>query len=186
MRAHEQDLMMLLLDLAVIAACALAVGGLARRLGQAVVLGEIVAGLMLGPSLLGLFPGDLPAALFPDDVRPALSAIAQLALMLFMFGVGFEVDLGRLRRARAIAARTTAAVIVIPVIAAICLAPALLAGDPPPGAGVGSGHFVAFIAIMLTVTAFPVLARMLDEAPWGRAAVCTLALLVAAATDFVA
>lgn len=177
---------MLLVDLAVIAACALAVGGLARRLGQAVVLGEIVAGLMLGPSLLGLFPGDLPAALFPQDVRPALSAIAQLALMLFMFGVGFEVDLGRLRRARAIAARTTAAVIIVPVIAAVCLAPALLDGNTPRVAGVGLGHFMAFLAIVLTVTAFPVLARMLDEAPWGRGEVGTLALLVAAATDVVA
>lgn len=185
--AQDEILAMLLLDLAVIAACALALGAIARRLGQAVVLGEIVAGLVLGPSLLGLFPGNLPDLLFPHDVRPFLTSIAQLALMLFMFGVGFEVDIGRLRQLRGEAVRMTAAAILVPVGAAICVAPALMAGHPPPaGHGVTLVHFAAFLGIVLSVTAFPVLARMLAESSYGDGPIATMALLVAAATDLVA
>jgi Kef-type K+ transport system membrane component KefB len=184
---QDEVLAILLADLALIAVCALALGALARRVGQPVVLGEILAGLMLGPSLLGLLPGDLPGFLFPADVRPFLSVIAQLALVLFMFGVGFEVDLGQMRRLRGDTMRTAGAAILVPAVAALGLAPALMAGHPPPaGDGVSVVHFTAFVAIALSVTAFPVLARMLAEASYGRERLGTLALLVAAATDLAA
>src|SRR5260370_11696581 len=58
-------------------------------------MAEIVVGIMLGPSLLGLLPGDLTARLFPPAVRSDLSAVAEISILLFMFLIGWEMDLGQ-------------------------------------------------------------------------------------------
>lgn len=175
-----------LFDLAIVTGCALLLGIAARRVGQAVVIGEIVAGLMLGPSLLGLLPGDLPALLFPESARPMLSVVAQIALVLFMFGVGFELDLDRLKRAGRNTRRTVAGSLVVPAVAGVALAPALWAAHPAPGEAVGFVHFAAFIAIVLGVTAFPVLARLIAESRLRHDRLGPLALMTAASTDLVA
>ncbi|MEU7554378.1 cation:proton antiporter [Streptomyces sp. NPDC044571] len=70
---------------------------LAQRLRQPAVMMEIIAGLALGPSLLGLLPGRPADLLFPADTRPLLQALAQLGLVLFMFGVGYQFDVAQLR-----------------------------------------------------------------------------------------
>lgn len=184
--ADRGMLAMLLVDVALIAGCALLLGGAARKLGQAVVLGELVAGVLLGPSLLGLLPGDVPAWLFPGEVRPYLSALAQLALVLFMFGVGYEVSLSSLRRMGINAGRITLASMAIPCAAAVAVGPVLLAAYPPPLAGVTAVQSVAFLAIVLSVTAFPVLARMLTDFGYATTQLGRLALLIAAATDMIA
>src|ERR1700759_372921 len=80
-------------DLAVVMIAARLVGRLFVRLGQPAVGGEIIAGLLLGPTFLGTFPGHLDPRLFPTDVRPFLTVLANLGLILFMFIVGLEVDL---------------------------------------------------------------------------------------------
>ncbi|MBM3684204.1 MAG: cation/H(+) antiporter [Actinobacteria bacterium] len=88
----------LLVCLVIVLALGRVVGAACRKLGQPVVIGEILAGIALGPSLLGLLPGDLDTLLFPETVRPYLKLVAQLGLVLFMFIVGLEVDLDVVRR----------------------------------------------------------------------------------------
>lgn len=88
-----------LLGLAVLLAVAYVFSRLAQRFHQPVVMGEIVAGIALGPSLLGLLPGDLSHLFFPPAVRPFLQVIAQLGLVLFMFGVGYRLEIAHLRGA---------------------------------------------------------------------------------------
>jgi Kef-type K+ transport system membrane component KefB len=186
--AGSQDVLLatLLLDLAIVAGCALAFGALARRIGQAVVVGEIVAGLLLGPSLLGLLPGNLDALLFPHDVRPYLQMLANVALVLFMFGIGFEVDIERLRRSGRAALRVAAASVLVPLVAAVAIAPALWAVHPPVVGGVSAIQFAAFLGIVLSVTALPVLARVLADARLLETPLGSLALVIAAMTDLVA
>lgn len=176
----------LLFDLAIVAGCALALGALVRRVGQAVVVGEIVAGLLLGPSLLGLLPGHLDTLLFPDDVRPYLQVLANVALVLFMFGIGFEVDIERMRRSSRTAVRIASASMLIPLLAAVAIAPAVWAAHPPSVDGVTAVQFTAFLAIVLSVTAFPVLARVLADSRLSDTPLGRLALVVAAMTDVVA
>ncbi|MCA1568885.1 MAG: cation:proton antiporter [Chloroflexi bacterium] len=183
---QDAQLAILLLDVAIIAGCALVVGSLARRLGQAVVVGEILAGLLLGPSLLGLLPGHLDMILFPTEVRPYLQALASIALVLFMFGIGFEIDLERIRRSGAAALRITTASVVGPLIAGAAISPLLWAAHPPATDGVTQLQFGAFVAIALSVTAFPVLARVLAETGLSDTPLGSLALLVAAMTDLIA
>jgi len=186
--ASAQDALFatLLLDLAIIAGCALAFGALARRVGQAVVVGEIGAGLLLGPSLLGLLPGNLDALLFPDDVRPYLQVLANVALVLFMFGIGFEVDIERVRRSGRDAVRVASASVLLPMAAGVAVAPALWAAHPPLVEGVTVVQFAAFMAIVLSVTALPVLARVLADARLSHTQLGSLSLIVAAMTDLVA
>jgi Kef-type K+ transport system membrane component KefB len=99
----------LMLCLVIVLALGRVVGAVSRKLGQPVVIGEIIAGIALGPSLLGLFPGDLDTLLFPESVRPYLKLVAQLGLVLFMFIVGLEVDLDVIRKSgrRAVAISLT-------------------------------------------------------------------------------
>ena len=184
--AQDELLAVLLLDLAIVAACALALGALARRIGQAIVVGEIAAGLMLGPSLLGLLPGDIDGLLFPEDVRPYLQVLASVALTLFMFGVGYEIDLGRVRRSSRAAARVASASVLLPTLAAIAITPALWAAHPPPVKGVSAIELGAFLAIAFSVTAFPVLARILTDTGLSKTRLGSLALVIAAMTDLVA
>ena len=94
----------ILVDLAVVVAFGSMLARLAVRFGQPPVVGEIVAGILLGPSLLGALPGGLTNRLFPQAERPFLGVLANIGLVLFMFGVGHEIDLRRLRRASSAAA----------------------------------------------------------------------------------
>ena len=91
------------LDIALVIVVARLVGRLFVRFRQPAVIGEIVGGIVLGPSVLGLLPGNLPQVLFPADVRPHLTVIAQLGLVLFMFIVGLEVDLRLIQSRRRVA-----------------------------------------------------------------------------------
>jgi K+:H+ antiporter len=185
--AQDALLATLLLDLAIITSCALALGALARRVGQAVVVGEIAAGLLLGPSLLGLAPGDLDTLLFPADVRPYLQTLAGIALvLLFMFGIGFEIDVARMRRSGSEAIRIATASVIGPVIGAAAIVPVLWAAHSPVGGDVTLWQFGAFVAIALSVTAFPVLARVLMDSGLSNTPLGSLALVVAAMTDLVA
>ncbi|WP_244942565.1 cation:proton antiporter domain-containing protein [Streptomyces sioyaensis] len=99
----ELNAAILFADLSLILVMARVAGRIAHRLGQPAVIGEIVGGLLLGPTL---FHGALAHALFPVDIRPYLSALANLGLVLFMFVVGCEVDFGRLRGCGRIAVGT--------------------------------------------------------------------------------
>jgi Kef-type K+ transport system membrane component KefB len=151
----------LLLQIVVVLAAARLAGHLLRRLGQPMVVGEILAGLLLGPSLLGMLWPEASAFLFPPRSLPALELFGQVGVLLFMFVIGLEVDLGR----QAAHARTVLAVshagLVVPFVLGVGLALAIYPELAAPGAPLAG--FALFIGIALSVTAFPVLARILAE-----------------------
>src|SRR2546421_12728956 len=115
MRGTDGVTAIVLLALAAMTAAGSVLAGLARRLGQPAVIGEIVAGIMLGPTLLGLLPGHLPQHLFPPGGRPILTVLANVGLVLFMFGVGLELDLGTIRRSGASAVTVSLASTLVPL-----------------------------------------------------------------------
>ena len=113
------------LDIAIVVVVARLMGRLFVRLRQPAVIGEILGGIVLGPSVLGLLPGNLPQVLFPADVRPHLTVIAQLGLVLFMFIVGLEVDLQLIQSRRRVATTVSLSSIVLPFGLGVALASAL-------------------------------------------------------------
>ena len=112
--------------------------------------------------------------------------LANVALVLFMFGIGFEVDVGRALRTSRATAWVSGGAILLPLLAAAAVAPALWADHPPASASVEMWQFAAFLGVALSVTAFPVLGRLLAESGMLTSNVGALALSVAALTDLVA
>ena len=171
------------LDLAVIVLLARVAGGALRRLRQPAVIGEILAGILLGPTLLGALPGDIPAELFPPDVRPYLRVLGDLGLILFMFMVGLQLDLRLVRRLER-AAAISASSVVVPFLLGL-----LLAGGLHDSHGIVAGTkvdfapFALFIAAAMSITAFPVLARILQERGMYRTNLGALVLACAAIDD---
>lgn len=174
-----------LMALAAILVTARLAGAAARRVGQPSVVGEILAGLALGPSLLGLFPGDLTHALFPAQTRPVLSSVAQLGLVLFMFLVGLESDMGLLRGRVRTAASVSLASIALPFALGVPLALALH-DRHDAGEAADLLPFLLFLGASLSITAFPVLARILAERSMERTPLGALALASAALDDVIA
>ena len=174
--------LLVLLDVALVVGVAHALRGLLGRLRQPPVMAEILAGIVLGASVLGALPGDPSAALFPPDVRAVLAALGAVAVVAYLFGVGAELDAGALGEERRAVAAVAVASFVVPLAAGMALALLLhgsVAGDPP------LGPFALFLGTALGVTAFPVLARIVDardlrDRPAGR-----VALAAAAAQEFV-
>ncbi|MEJ3742500.1 cation:proton antiporter [Actinomycetes bacterium KLBMP 9797] len=167
--------------LAVVAIIVLArvFGRLARLVGQPPVIGEILAGVLIGPTLFGTAVSD---RLLPTDIRPALSGLANLGLVLFMFIVGYELDQASLRGRGRAATSVSVGSIVVPLGLGVLLA-TWLAGrhqvtDQVP--------FALFIGAAMSVTAFPVLARILTDRGLVRSPVGGLALASAAVDDVVA
>jgi Kef-type K+ transport system membrane component KefB len=175
------------LDLAVIVVIARLFGRLALKVGQPAVVGEIIAGILLGPTLLGALPGDLDTKLFPPDVRPYLNVLAQLGLVLFMFLVGLEVDLSFIRGRERIAVSVSLSSIILPFALGVLIASFLYASHSVVnGDTVTFLAFALFIGVSMSITAFPVLARILTERGMHRIPVGVLSLACAAVDDVLA
>jgi Kef-type K+ transport system membrane component KefB len=174
-------------DIALIVVVARVMGALFRRLRQPAVVGEILAGLLLGPSLLGAFPANLPERLFPLEVRPHLEVIAELGLIIFMFIVGLELDTKLLRGKQRVAAVVSLSSVALPFGLGLGLA-ALLHGahGQVDGKAVAFWPFALFIGASISVTAFPVLARILTERGMHRTELGALVLTCAAVDDIIA
>ena len=161
---QEDQIAAMLLGIGVILLVGAGLGALARKVGQPKVIGEITAGIVLGPSLLGLFPGNLTERLFPSDVRPLLSAVSQVGLVLFMFVVGWEFERRLIRPHARLAAGVSLSSIVLAfglgVAAAVVLYPH---HDTVAGKHISFLAFATFMGTAMSVTAFPVLARILAE-----------------------
>lgn len=168
----------LLLDLALILGLARMLGALARKLGQPSVIGEILAGVLLGPTLFG---DHLSAVVFPSDVRPLLGALAGLGVALFMFVVGMELDLELLRGGGRVTLWVSLGSTLLPLGLGALLAWFLAPGQRGPTAG-----FVLFFAVAMSVTAFPVLARMIADRDLAGTTLGTTALACAAIADLLA
>ena len=163
MKLSEHDVIVLLLGLATLLATARALGELARRFNQPAVLGEIVAGLLLGPTILGRLAPDVSTWLFADGPSSVVRAgFSQVAVCLFMFAAGLEVDLSTvLRRGRAAFAVSISG-IVVPFalgLGAAWLWPTVLGGAP----GVETHLFALFFATALSISALPVIAKTLMD-----------------------
>ncbi|SHH24476.1 Kef-type K+ transport system, membrane component KefB [Jatrophihabitans endophyticus] len=166
----------LLLDLAVLAAVAAAAGWLMRRLRQPAVVGEIAAGVLLGPTLV---PAHVSATLLPAGPRSAVLALADVGLALFMFLVGARLETGRERRL----GRRTATISVAAMLLPLGLGVGLGLARVSTVAADDRAAFVVFMGVALSVTAFPVLARILRERGLDRTVIGAEALTVAATCD---
>jgi Kef-type K+ transport system membrane component KefB len=174
----------LLLALAVVLAAGRGLAAVFAWLRQPPVIGEVVAGILLGPSLLGRVAPSAQAALFPADVIPLLGAVAQLGVILYMFLVGVELDPGALRgRAHATVAISHAS-IVVPFLLGAGLALGLY--PDLAGPGVPFTPFALFLGVSMSVTAFPVLARILTDRGLSRTGLGAVALTCAATDDVTA
>jgi Kef-type K+ transport system membrane component KefB len=177
-------LLSVLLALTVIMLTARAVGYLFSKINQPSVIGEVVGGLLLGPSLLGRIAPDLQALLLPAEAAPILSVISQLGVILYMFLVGLELDLGLLRTSVARTITISLAAIVVPFVLGVVLSLGLFESMAP--SGIDRTSFVIFIGVALSITAFPVLARILGDRKLQRTPLGTLALTCAAINDAIA
>lgn len=182
--AFKHPLPILLCQLAVIVASAFLCGKLARRLGQPAVIGEMAAGIFLGPSLLGHFFPGAEAFLFPPDSLGNLNLLSQVGIILFMFSVGMEIDLGSLRNHAKTALFVSHAGIVLPFLLGMLAASMLYRNYAPPD--VKFPAFALFMGIALSITAFPVLARIIEERGLSRTGLGITAMASAAVDDVTA
>ena len=170
---------LLLADVAIVIILARLLGIAARRLGQPQVIGEILAGILLGPTF---FHGHLTKTLFPTPLISPLTALADLGLVLFMFVVGYDVDLRLIRGRERVAVGVSTGSLILPLIGGSLL-------------GIWLAHrnhvthvstFALFIGTAMAATAFPVLARILTERGLHRTRIGGLALASAAIADVLA
>ncbi|MEU3526648.1 cation:proton antiporter [Streptomyces sp. NPDC038707] len=173
------QLFALFCDLALIIVLARILGAVAQRLSQPAVIGEVIAGILLGPTFLG---HSLPEFLFPTDIRPMLTALADVGMAVFMFIVGLELDRKILRGTGRLAATVAVSCILLPFGLGTLLA-LLLVEDHAPGHRLG---FVLFMGTAMSVTAFPVLARILTDRKLQHTPIGGLALACAAIGDVLA
>jgi Kef-type K+ transport system membrane component KefB len=170
-----------LLTMAAVGALAQVIGRAFARIRQPAVVGEMLAGIMLGPSLLGRVSPAAAQILLPPEVGPYVRLVAQIGVVLFMFLVGLELDLVGLRHRMRSAATISLVGIAVPLCigagAAVALQPILA----PQGAG--RLVFVAFFAVAMSVTAFPVLARIVAERNMQKSPLGVMALTCAAVDD---
>ena len=172
----------LLMQLVIILATARACGWLLRYVGQPAVIGEMAAGIVLGPIVFGaLFPA-FHAELFARDSLPALTSLSTLGLVLFMFIVGAELRAPDGVRAQLKAAGAVGALgVLLPMALGIGISPSLYPALAP--AGVGFWPFALFMAAAMSITAFPVMARILKDRGMTRTPLGRLALSSAALAD---
>ena len=180
----HSPLALLIAQLVVIIAVARLLGLLARRAQQPTVVAEMIAGILLGPSLLGLLAPNIEDALFPRSSLAVLSLLSQLGLILFMFLIGLETDLRLLRGRGTTSVVISHASIVVPFVLGALLANFL---DPALAVpGVASSSFTLFLGAAMSVTAFPVLARILSERRLLRTRVGAITVTCAAVDDVTA
>jgi len=174
----------LLMQLIVIILAARAIGAVFLRIGQPAVTGEMLAGILLGPSLLGLIVPQAQAFLFPAASLGALGLLSQVGVLLFMFVVGIEVDLQHLRKKAQAAVLVSHASIVVPFFLGVAFS--LLIYQTLAPATIAFSAFALFMGIAMSITAFPVLARIIEERHLARTPLGIIAIACAAVDDLTA
>jgi len=171
-----------LFQVAIIVAVSRLAAWLFAKIGQPQVVGEMAAGIALGPTLLGFFAPHAWNALFPPESLGYLNALSQAGLAVFVFLIGVRLDFGELRALSRITIISSNASIFVPLLTGLALSPYLFRRY-----GHGDPHvFALFIGTALSVTAFPVLARILMERKMIGSLLGTVALACAAVSDLVA
>lgn len=159
-------------------------GAIFNKIGQPTVIGEIVAGIVLGPSVLGLFFPEFSVFLFPAGSLPNLQFLSQVGLILFMYVIGMELDLKVLRNQAHDAVVISHASIIIPYFFGMALAYYMYEEFAPQN--IGFTPFALFMGIAMSITAFPVLARVIQERDLTKTKLGSIALTCAAADDVTA
>jgi Kef-type K+ transport system membrane component KefB len=175
---------LLLLQMSIVLLVAVACGRLARQLGQPRVIGEIIGGILIGPSVFGRFAPHLSADLFPQSSLAQLELLSTVGLVLFLFLIGMELDYAQLRNQRGTTMAASGASIFVPFVMAALLAHSLRIRFAPHG--IGNVPFVLFLGIAMSITAFPVLARIIEERSLQSTPLGTIAIFSAATQDVIA
>lgn len=173
-----------LLALAAVLVAGRAVGLLLARVGQPAVIGEVVAGILLGPSLLGRIAPGVSTFILPAGAAPYLGLVAQIGVAFYMFLVGLDLNAELLRKRASVAVATSHASIVVPFLLGSTLA--LYLYPRLSTSGVSFTSFALFMGVALSVTAFPVLARILADRGMAKTEFGAVALACAAADDVTA
>jgi len=180
----RDPLPLLLLQLIVIVVAARLCGALAQKVGQTAVIGEMVAGILLGPSLLGwIWPG-LSGFIFPAPSLDNLRLLSQVGICLFMFIVGMELELDHLKGRARTAVVVSNVSILFPFLMGMACALSLFPSYASPNTRLLP--FALFLGISLSITAFPVLARILEERGLMKTALGSTAIACAATGDVTA
>jgi Kef-type K+ transport system membrane component KefB/nucleotide-binding universal stress UspA family protein len=182
-REFGETLAVFFIAIAVVMVVARLFGALAVRVGQPRVMGEVVAGIVLGPTLFGAIAPDLQALVFPKDVIPLIGVVANLGLIFYMFIVGLELDPAQLRGRISQAAAISNASVAIPMALGVAVAVPIYELLAPEGK---FASFALFMGVAMSITAFPVLARILVERRMLKRPVGALAMASAAIDDVTA
>jgi Kef-type K+ transport system membrane component KefB len=180
----EQLFARLMLAMAAVMLAARLVGSLVTRIGQPRVMGEVLAGILLGPTLLGTIAPAITGFLFPTQVIPLIGAAANIGLAFYMFLVGLELDPRALRGRVSQAAFISNVSVAVPMALGVLVAVPLHGVLGPPD--VPFLPFALFMGVSMSITAFPVLARILIERRMIRQPVGALAIAAAAVDDVTA
>lgn len=159
-------------------------GWICKKIGQPTVIGEMAAGIVLGPSLVGTYLPEYSAMLFPVESLGNLQFLSQIGLILFMYVVGMELDLNILKNKAKDAVIISHASIIIPFTLGLVLASFIYTQFAP--AGVDFLSFGLFLGIAMSITAFPVLARIVQERGLHRTRIGSMVITCAAADDITA
>lgn len=182
----QHPLALLLFQIITIVLVARVFGWIFRKIGQPSVIGEIIAGIVLGPSLFGLYFPDMKEALFPLDSLGNLQLLSQIGLILFMFVIGMELDLKVLKNKANDAVVISHASIVIPFALGVGLSYFIYQDKTFTPSGVEFLSFSLFMGIAMSITAFPVLARIVQERGIHKTRLGTIVITCAAADDITA
>lgn len=180
----EHPLAILLAQIVTIIFAARFFGWICKKIGQPTVIGEIIAGIVLGPSLIGMYFPEFSATLFPTASLGNLQFLSQIGLILFMFVIGMELDLKVLKNKAHDAVVISHASIIIPFALGMGLAYFIYQSFAPTGVQFTS--FALFLGIAMSITAFPVLARIVQERGLHKTRLGTVVITCAAADDITA
>jgi Kef-type K+ transport system membrane component KefB len=156
-----------------------------KFLGQPQVVGEMIAGVVLGPSLFGLLLPDVQATIFAPQTKNVLYSGAQLGVGLYMFLVGTTLQLGHFRSKARSAIAVSAAGIIVPFLMAVAITPMLLTVPGLFAQGISTASATLFMGACIALTAFPMLARIINERGLTNSSLGTLSLTAGAFDDVV-
>jgi Kef-type K+ transport system membrane component KefB/nucleotide-binding universal stress UspA family protein len=180
----EHLLAVITVEIFVILAVSRLLGVALRAVGQPQVMGEVIGGILLGPSLLGWIAPDVSAALFPPAALPYLKVLSEYGIVFFMFLIGLELDPALLRGRGHTAVFISHASIILPFLLGVLLANHLYTEHAPQGVRFLS--FALFMGASMSITAFPVLARILVERDLLKTKVGAVTIVCAAVDDVTA
>jgi Kef-type K+ transport system membrane component KefB len=180
----KSPLSLLLLQIIVVLIASRVFGILATKIGQPSVVGEIFAGIFLGPSIIGYFYPEFSSFLFPKDSMKTLQFLSQIGLAFFMFIIGMELDISKLKNKTHDAVVVSHASIIFPYFLGVLISYFIYESFAP--AGVSFLAFSLFMGIAMSITAFPVLARIIQERGLTKTPLGVMAITCAAADDVTA